>query len=69
MQTSEYFALSAQMSSWVMEDLTEKMHTLAEKTEQETMSMHVITLLTLVFLPGTFLAVSFTSRILDELVM
>jgi hypothetical protein len=41
-----------------METMTEKMHTVAVKTEQETVSMHVITIFTLVFLPGTFLAVS-----------
>lgn len=35
------------------------MHTIAEKTEQETVSMHVITIFTLIFLPGTFLAVRF----------
>ncbi len=40
-----------------MEDLTEKMHSIAVKTEQETISMHVITIFTLIFLPGTFLAV------------
>lgn len=41
-----------------MEEWTQKMATIAEKTEQETLSMHFITVLTLLFLPGTFLAVS-----------
>lgn len=36
---------------------TEKMHTIAIKTKQETLSMHVITVFTLIFLPGTFIAV------------
>ena len=34
------------------------MENIARKTEQETTSMHVITFVTLLFLPGTFLAVS-----------
>lgn len=37
--------------------MTVDMHTVAEKTQRETASMHIITLVTLVFLPGTFLAV------------
>lgn len=50
-KTSEYFAQSAHDSTKVMEHM-------AIKTKQETVSMHSITILTLVFLPGTFLAVS-----------
>jgi hypothetical protein len=45
------------MSSDRMETWTAKMHTIAVKTEQETVSMHVITIFTLIFLPGTFIAV------------
>lgn len=56
-RTSEYFATSAKISSDRMEDWTQKMHQIAVKTEQETVSMHVITIFTLIFLPGTFLAV------------
>ncbi|RYP73551.1 hypothetical protein DL771_003590 [Monosporascus sp. 5C6A] len=56
-KTSEYFAHSAKVSSDRMEDWTVKMHRIAVKTEQETISMHVITIFTLIFLPGTFLAV------------
>ena len=33
------------------------MHGIAVRTEQETVSMHVITIFTLIFLPGTFIAV------------
>ena len=40
-----------------MEDWTAKMHAIAVRTEQETLSMHVITIFTLVFLPGTFISV------------
>ena len=39
--------------------MTDGMHKIAAKTERETSSMHVITLVTLVFLPGTFVAVRF----------
>ena len=40
-----------------MEQLTKKMGIIAVQTKHETVSMHVITGLTLVFLPGTFVAV------------
>ena len=50
-RTGEYFAQSAHDSAKVIERM-------AVKTKQETVSMHFITILTLVFLPGTFLAVS-----------
>lgn len=40
-----------------MELMTKSMHKVAEKTERETTSMHIITFVTLVFLPGTFIAV------------
>uniref|UniRef100_A0A093V886 non-specific serine/threonine protein kinase n=2 Tax=Talaromyces marneffei PM1 TaxID=1077442 RepID=A0A093V886_TALMA len=39
-----------------MEKMTNSMHKLAERTERETASMHIITLVTLIFLPGTFIA-------------
>lgn len=38
---------------------TDRMEDIARKTEQETVSMHVITIFTLLFLPGTFIAVRF----------
>ncbi|KAI8633951.1 hypothetical protein F5Y19DRAFT_415881 [Xylariaceae sp. FL1651] len=50
MKTSEFFAQNAK-------DTTDLMHEIAKKTKRETSSMHVITGLTLVFLPGTFVAV------------
>lgn len=63
-QTSKAFQLVAQTSSEEMMKWTEKMHEIAIKTKQETLSMHVITIFTLIFLPGTFIAVSmwFLSR-------
>ena len=56
-QTSRYFADAAKNSSDKMEDWTAKMHAIAVRTEQETLSMHVITIFTLIFLPGTFISV------------
>jgi hypothetical protein len=41
-----------------MELVTDSMHQIAKKTEQETVSMKIITLVTLFFLPGTFISVS-----------
>lgn len=57
MKASEFFASKAQQSSDSMEKLTEKMHTIAEETKKETISMRIITVVTLIFLPGTFVAV------------
>jgi hypothetical protein len=62
-----------QLSTFKMENMTENMQNitqdmhastlnmeqLAEKTEKETSSMHFITLVTLVFLPPTFVAVRY----------
>lgn len=61
-KTSEFFAASAKESSDRMEQWTLEMHKIAVKTEQETVSMHVITIFTLIFLPGTFLAVRYLFR-------
>ncbi|KAI1807216.1 hypothetical protein F4811DRAFT_559992 [Daldinia bambusicola] len=55
-KVSEYFASSAKVSSDRMEDI-------AVRTEQETLSMHVITIFTLIFLPGTFIATLFSSGV------
>lgn len=43
-------------SKW-MEKVTKRMYDIAKTTERDTSSMHVITLFTLLFLPGTFLGV------------
>jgi Mg2+ and Co2+ transporter CorA len=42
-----------------MQTLTGEMHELAQKTTQETVSMRIITLVTLFFLPGTFISVGY----------
>ena len=40
-----------------MQNMTKEMHTIAQRTKQETISMKIITLVTLFFLPGTFISV------------
>jgi hypothetical protein len=62
-------AITAEMheSTRNMEKVTESMHTIADKTEKETASMHIITLVTLVFLPGTFVAVSLGPPLMRQL--
>lgn len=57
MSTSKTLADKAQESSEKMEDLTEQMRQIALKTEKETIFMRIITVVTLFFLPGTFVAV------------
>jgi Mg2+ and Co2+ transporter CorA len=52
-------AKKSQSSTERMEQLTDSMHVIAKKTERETVSMKIITLVTLFFLPGTFISVSF----------
>jgi hypothetical protein len=47
----------AKLYSMRSETVTESMYDIAKTTERDTSSMHVITLFTLLFLPGTFLAV------------
>jgi hypothetical protein len=58
MQESERFTKKAQRSADKMEAVTKKMHEIAQKTKQETVSMRIITLVTLFFLPGMFIGVS-----------
>lgn len=41
-----------------MEDMTQAMHTIAHETKMEAVNMRIITLVTLFFLPGTFVSVS-----------
>ena len=61
-QVSRIFAESAH-------EQAEKMAKLAYKAEQETVSMHIITFVTLAFLPGTFVAVRFARSYLAGLAM
>jgi hypothetical protein len=57
MEINKLFAVNARDSALRMEEMTQDMHKVAEKTARQTASMHIITLVTLVFLPGTFVAV------------
>jgi len=41
-----------------MEQMTSRMEEIALKTEEETVSMRIVTYVTLFFLPGTFVSVS-----------
>ena len=58
MESNKLFASKAQLSTANMEIMTQDMHEIAKKTKQETVSMRIITLVTLFFLPGTFISVS-----------
>lgn len=61
MEASRVLAEKAQSSAEDMKAMTVDMHDIARKTKQETVSMRIITLVTLFFLPGTFISVCFTS--------
>lgn len=56
-------AEKAQISAEKMELMTKAMHTIADETKVEAGNMGVITLVTLFFLPGTFVSVSIPSII------
>ncbi|TVY55321.1 hypothetical protein LCER1_G003907 [Lachnellula cervina] len=57
-EASNDLATKSQFSAKRMEAMTEQMHQIAQKTKEETVSMRIITLVTLFFLPGTFISVS-----------
>lgn len=64
MEISRLFTLSGhelskrmEESTNRMEKVTDEMHTIAQKTARDSASMHVITIVTLILLPGTFLGV------------
>ncbi|KAH8894516.1 hypothetical protein GQ53DRAFT_857922 [Thozetella sp. PMI_491] len=72
MKVGEHFARSADASARTMEAWTADMHEIAVqtegiavKTERATISMLAITILTLVFLPATFVSTLFSSNIWD----
>jgi Mg2+ and Co2+ transporter CorA len=58
MQASQKLAAKGQDSANSMEKMTRQMHEIAVRTKKETVSMKIITLVTLFFLPGTFISVS-----------
>lgn len=51
-------AHEAQESTKKVEGMTKQMHKIAQSTQLETVSMRIITFVTLVYLPGTFVSVS-----------
>ncbi|KAF7540154.1 hypothetical protein G7054_g1550 [Neopestalotiopsis clavispora] len=52
-----------QLTAESAETSAKKMETIAYKTAHETASMHIITIVTLIFLPGTFVATFFQSGV------
>ncbi|KAF2473093.1 uncharacterized protein BDR25DRAFT_128515 [Lindgomyces ingoldianus] len=64
MRANELSAKKAQSSADKMEVMTTSMHEIARKTNQETVSMRVITSVTLFFLPGTFVATIMSTDII-----
>jgi hypothetical protein len=66
MKASTMLAEKAQQSAVKLESMTEKMYDIADKTKQETVSMRIITLVTLFFLPGTFISVSSKGHFADK---
>ncbi len=57
-ESSRIYAMKAFVSAEKVEAMTEAMHEIAHKTERETVHMRIITVITLLFLPGTFISVS-----------
>jgi hypothetical protein len=57
-ENTKVLTMEAQISAERMEVMVKSMQELAKKTKDETGSMKVITLVTLFFLPGTFISVS-----------
>ena len=57
MQANKLLADQSRKSTKNMEGLTHDMSEVAHKTKSETVSMKIITLVTLFFLPGTFISV------------
>ena len=62
MEASKHLAQRAQASADNMEEMTRDMHIISKQTKQEAVSMRIITLVTLFFLPGTFISVSYGRR-------
>ena len=56
-EASQRVAKESHASTLKMERMTTSMQDIARKTKHETVSMRIITLVTLFFLPGTFISV------------
>lgn len=64
-EANKDLAKRAQKSQENMEKMTNQMSDIAEKTQQETVSMRIITLVTLFFLPGTFISTLMSTSIIQ----
>ena len=69
MLANKYLGEKSRGSAGKMENMTRQMHKIAVKTEKETVSMRIITLVTLFFLPGTFISVSLDFLFLELLLI
>ncbi|CAN8095488.1 unnamed protein product [Discula destructiva] len=65
MRLGEFLSKQGQMLAMQAKISTDSMNMISLKSRREAVSMHVITIWTLVFLPGTFVATFFSSGILD----
>ncbi|KAF2764908.1 hypothetical protein EJ03DRAFT_223120 [Teratosphaeria nubilosa] len=65
MKASNKLAEEAKVSTEKMEAMTKEMQYIARKTQVETVSMRAITLVTLFFLPGTFISTLMSTPIVD----
>lgn len=65
LQASESFTQEARRSIYNMDAMATSMHEIAEKTKQETVSMRIITLVTLFFLPGISIATFMSTGIIQ----
>ena len=69
MLANKYLGEKSRVSAGKMENMTRQMYKIAVKTEKETVLMRIITLVTLFFLPGTFISVSLDFFFLEVLLM
>lgn len=67
MQASVWLAKEAKDSAIRTETMTMDMHTFADKSKRDAEAMKIITVVTLVFLPATFVSVWNTSQALEEI--
>ncbi len=65
MRANEAFARKSQASAVRMEDMTQEMQSLTRKTAVETVLMRIITVVTVLFLPGTFVSTMMSAGIID----
>lgn len=66
MRLGEFFSKQGQMLAMQAKISTDSMHVMSLKSRREAVSMHVITIWTLIFLPGTFVAVRYISVICQQ---